>query len=61
MPSWLLAGWVDFWGVSPGYVLIRLGALVLLLRAVEWADQTSACLTPIEAGVLRSDPLRRAS
>jgi EAL and modified HD-GYP domain-containing signal transduction protein len=31
------------------------------LRAVEWADQTSACLTPIEAGALRSDPLRRAS
>jgi hypothetical protein len=28
---------VDFWGPSPGYVLLRLGALVLLLRLVEAA------------------------
>ncbi len=33
-----LAGTVDFWGVSPGYTLIRLGGLLLLLPLVEtWA------------------------
>jgi fucose 4-O-acetylase-like acetyltransferase len=31
----LLAGRVDFWGVSPAYVLLRVGGLVLLLAAVE--------------------------
>jgi uncharacterized membrane protein len=30
-----LRGVVDFWGVSPGYALIRLGGLLLLLRLVE--------------------------
>lgn len=30
-----LKGVVGFWGVSPGYALIRLGGLVLLLRLVE--------------------------
>jgi uncharacterized membrane protein len=30
-----LRGTVDFWGVSPGYALIRLGGLILLLRVVE--------------------------
>lgn len=30
-----LRGTVPFWGPSPGYVLLRLGGLVLLLRAVE--------------------------
>src|SRR5262249_13916331 len=30
-----LAGRVDFWGVSPGYTLLRLGGLLLLLLAVE--------------------------
>lgn len=34
----LLSGWVDFWGVSPGYVLLRLGGLLLLLRLVESAS-----------------------
>jgi hypothetical protein len=33
--SLALRGVVDFWGVSPGYALIRLGGLLLLLRAVE--------------------------
>jgi fucose 4-O-acetylase-like acetyltransferase len=32
-----LQGRVDFWGVSPAYVLVRLGALLLLLRLVEAA------------------------
>jgi acyltransferase len=32
----LLAGVVDFWGVSPAYTLIRIGALLLLLFAIEW-------------------------
>jgi uncharacterized membrane protein len=32
-----LQGRVDFWGPSPAYVLVRLGALLLLLRLVEAA------------------------
>jgi uncharacterized membrane protein len=32
-----LEGRVDFWSISPGYALIRLGGLVLLLRLVEAA------------------------
>jgi fucose 4-O-acetylase-like acetyltransferase len=32
-----LEGWVDFWGPSPAYVLVRLGGLVLLLLLVEGA------------------------
>jgi fucose 4-O-acetylase-like acetyltransferase len=35
--SVLLAGRVDFWGVSPGYVLLRLGVLLLVLLATEAA------------------------
>lgn len=35
--SWALWDEVWFWGVSPGYALLRLGALVLLLRGVESA------------------------
>ena len=34
--GWLLARRVDFWGVSPAYVLVRVGGLVLLLAVVEW-------------------------
>jgi hypothetical protein len=33
----LLRGRVDFWGPSPAYVFVRLGALLLLLRVVEAA------------------------
>jgi uncharacterized membrane protein len=33
--SLALKGIVGFWGVSPGYALIRLGGLLLLLRLVE--------------------------
>lgn len=33
----VLAGSVDFWSVSPAYVLLRLGALVLVLPVVDWA------------------------
>jgi Heparan-alpha-glucosaminide N-acetyltransferase, catalytic len=33
--SLVLAGRMDFWRVSPGYVLLRLGGLVLLLLLVE--------------------------
>jgi hypothetical protein len=32
-----LRGRIDFWGPSPAYVLLRLGALLLLLRVVELA------------------------
>lgn len=35
--SFALAGRVDFWGVSPGYVLLRLGGLLLVLLATEAA------------------------
>ncbi|HET6899232.1 MAG TPA: heparan-alpha-glucosaminide N-acetyltransferase domain-containing protein [Vicinamibacteria bacterium] len=35
--SILLSGHVDFWSVSPGYALLRMGGLVLVLAAVEWA------------------------
>jgi hypothetical protein len=34
-----LEGRVDFWGVSPAYVLVRLGGLLLLLRLVEEAAE----------------------
>jgi uncharacterized membrane protein len=37
--AWLLSGHVDFWGVSPAYVLIRIGGLLLLLRLVESAAE----------------------
>jgi fucose 4-O-acetylase-like acetyltransferase len=33
--AYLLAGRVDFWGVSPAYTLIRIGGLLMLLFAVE--------------------------
>lgn len=36
----VLRGRVDFWGPSPAYVLVRLGALLLLLRVVEAAAAT---------------------
>jgi hypothetical protein len=35
-----LEGRVDFWGPSPAYVLVRLGALLLLLRVIEAAAAT---------------------
>jgi hypothetical protein len=35
--SWAFAGRVDFWKISPGYVLLRLAFLLLLLRGVEAA------------------------
>jgi hypothetical protein len=38
--GWLLRGRVDFWGPSPAYVFVRLGALLLLLRVVEAAAAT---------------------
>jgi hypothetical protein len=37
----LLAGRVDFWGASPAYAVVRLGGLLLLLRAVEAAADAS--------------------
>jgi acyltransferase len=35
--AFLLEGWVDFWSVSPAYVVLRLGGLILLLPLVEAA------------------------
>jgi fucose 4-O-acetylase-like acetyltransferase len=39
--SWALRGKVDFWKISPGYVLLRLAFLLFLLRAVEAAASRS--------------------
>jgi hypothetical protein len=44
LASWALAGRTDFWGVSPGYVLLRLGGLLLLLLAVERVAQPGSRL-----------------
>ena len=33
---------VDFWGVSPAYALIRIGALLLILLGVEALSRRSA-------------------
>jgi len=33
----LVAGRVDFWSISPAYVLLRMAGLALLLIGVEWA------------------------
>jgi predicted acyltransferase len=38
----VLAGRVDFWGPSPAYAVVRLGALLLLLRLVEAAASAGA-------------------
>jgi len=35
--SWVFRGLVDFWKISPGYVLLRLAGLLLILRLVEAA------------------------
>ncbi len=35
--AWALAGKVDYWGASPGYVVIRLGGLLGLMLLVEAA------------------------
>ena len=35
--AWPLAGKVDFWGVSPAYGLVRIGAVVTLMQLVEIA------------------------
>ena len=42
--SLALSGRVDFWTVSPGYALLRLGALMLVLVAVEGACLRAARL-----------------
>jgi EAL and modified HD-GYP domain-containing signal transduction protein len=46
---------IDIAGVSP--YLVR----DAYLRAVEWADETAACLIPLDGRVGGRDPLRRAS
>jgi hypothetical protein len=35
--GWMLSGRVDYWGASPAYAVVRLGALLALLRLVEAA------------------------
>ncbi len=39
--AWALAGRVDYWGASPGYVVIRLGGLLVLIRVVEAAARAA--------------------
>ena len=41
-----LAPWMDFWGVSPGYTVLRVGALLLLLNFVERAARSEWRLIP---------------
>jgi hypothetical protein len=41
LTAWALQGRVDFWGPSPAYVFVRLGALLILLRLVEAATAAS--------------------
>jgi len=44
----LLRGFVDFWGASPAYVLVRLGGLLLMLRLVETlADRQAPGITTL--------------
>ena len=57
-------GAVDFWGVSPAYVLLRLGGLLLLLRLVEAARGAGVAghprpgpPRPRDAARLRAPPL----
>ena len=38
---------VDFWGVSPAYALIRIGALLLLLLAVESIARRTSAVKPL--------------
>ena len=38
---------VDFWGVSPAYALIRIGALLLILLAVESVSRRTRAVAPL--------------
>ena len=38
---------VDFWGVSPAYALIRIGALLLILLAVEAVSRRTGAVRPL--------------
>jgi hypothetical protein len=42
-----LRGVVDFWGVSPAYALIRIGALLLILLAVEAVSRRTEAVRPL--------------
>ena len=42
-----LRGVVDFWGVSPAYALIRIGALLLILLAVEALSRRTRAVRPL--------------
>ena len=41
-----LSPWIDFWGVSPGYVVLRLGGLLWLLGVVEACAQAGWRVIP---------------
>ena len=45
--SSLLRGVVDFWGVSPAYALIRIGALLLILLGVEALSRRTQAVRPL--------------
>jgi hypothetical protein len=42
-----LRGVVDFWGVSPAYALIRIGALLLILLGVEAVSRRTQAVRPL--------------
>jgi hypothetical protein len=42
-----LRGVVDFWGVSPAYALIRIGALLLILLGVEALSRRTQAVRPL--------------
>jgi hypothetical protein len=42
-----LRGVVDFWGVSPAYALLRVGALLLILLGVEALSQRTEAVRPL--------------
>ncbi len=43
--AWAIGGRVDFWGPSPAYSFVRLGGLLLLMRAGEIATSAQGPLT----------------
>ena len=45
--SWPLRGIVDFWGVSPAYALVRIGALLLFLLGVEALSRRTQAVRPL--------------
>ncbi len=43
--AWVIGDRIDYWGPSPAYSFVRLGGLLLLMRAVEMASRAQGPLT----------------